>query len=112
MLKQRALMVDAMYAATPGMDVLDVGEQSASCGQRASLDTGPLTSDTAETTPSVTAHAPIACARLGRFVLQGAPFPTSWKPDRGSGDSFYGVRYPFRRLRGALASDLSPALKR
>jgi hypothetical protein len=36
MLKQRALMVDAMYAATPGMDVLDVGEQFASCGQRAS----------------------------------------------------------------------------
>ena len=48
MLKQRALMVDAMYAATPGMDVLDVGEQSASCGQRASLETGPVTSDTAE----------------------------------------------------------------
>lgn len=48
MLKQRALKVDAMYAATPGMDVLDVGEQSASCGQRASLETGPVTSDTAE----------------------------------------------------------------
>ena len=48
MLKQRALMVDAMYAPTPGMDVLDVGEQSASCGQRASLETGPVTSDTAE----------------------------------------------------------------
>ena len=46
MLQQRALMVDAMYAAT--MDVLDVGEQSASCGQRASLETGPVTSDTAE----------------------------------------------------------------
>ena len=36
MLKQRALMVDAMYAATPSIDVLDVDEQSASCGQRAS----------------------------------------------------------------------------
>ena len=48
MLKQRALMVDAMYAATPGMDVLDVAEQSASCRQRASLETGPVTSDTAE----------------------------------------------------------------
>ena len=37
-----------MYAATPSMDVLNVGEQSASCGQRASLETGPVTSDTAE----------------------------------------------------------------
>ena len=36
MLKQRALMVDAMYAATPSIDVLDVDEQSACCGQRAS----------------------------------------------------------------------------
>ena len=37
MLKQRGtLMVDAMYAATPSIDVLDVDEQSASCGQRSS----------------------------------------------------------------------------
>jgi hypothetical protein len=49
MLKQRALMVDAMYAAThPVWTFSDVGEQSASCGQRASLETGPVTSDTAE----------------------------------------------------------------
>jgi hypothetical protein len=29
-------MVGAMYAATPSIGVLDVDEQSASCGQRAS----------------------------------------------------------------------------